>query len=82
MGNTVPQVHEGGQQTVDEDQLVPGTGTDCPLPLPVTQPRLVTGLPDRANFRDQQGDHFTGQPRDPTVRDNRLTSSDHPSLCY
>ncbi len=75
VGDTVPHVREGGQQTVDEDQLVPGSGTDGPPVRPVGQSRLVTGLPDRANFRNQSGDHLMREPRDPPVRDDRLTST-------
>jgi hypothetical protein len=53
MGDPVAQVHQGGQQPVDEHQPVPGAGPDRPLPRPIGQPRVLARLPARPQFDDQ-----------------------------
>lgn len=45
VSGTVAKVNEGGQEPVDEDQLVLCTGADGPLPRPGLQSRLVMLAP-------------------------------------
>jgi len=58
----VAQVHEGGQQPVNEHQPVPGTGPDRPLPRPNGQPCVLARLPARPHFDDQLSEDLRGQP--------------------
>jgi hypothetical protein len=51
VGDTVTQAHQGGQQPVHEDQLVPGAGTDGSLPRAGGQPRLLPVVPHRPQLR-------------------------------
>ncbi|MFI9723915.1 hypothetical protein ACIHFE_30400 [Streptomyces sp. NPDC052396] len=73
----MPELHEGGQQPVDEDQLVPGPGPDSPLPVPGGKPGLVTLMPQRADLGNEFGDHRRRRPRDPLVPDNRSPDPHH-----
>jgi hypothetical protein len=69
VGDPVAQVHQGGQQPVDEHQPVPGTGPDRPLPRPIGQPCLLARLPARPELGDQLSQHFPGQSGHPTIGD-------------
>jgi hypothetical protein len=57
------QMHQGGQQPVDEHQPVPGTGSDRPLPRPICQPCVLARLPARPELGDQLSEDLRGQPR-------------------
>jgi hypothetical protein len=73
---------QGGQQSVDEHQLVLRTGTHGPLPLPGDKSRLVALMPQRADFGDKFSDHIGRQARDPPVADDHCTSRipHHPTM--
>ncbi len=74
MGDPVAQVHQGGQQPVEEHQPVPGTGSDRPPTRPIGQPRVLTRLPARPELGDQLSQHFPGQPGHPAIDDSGGTS--------
>jgi hypothetical protein len=63
VGDPVAQVHQGGQQPVDEHQPMPGTGPDRPLPRPIGQACLPARLPARPQLDDQLREDLRGQPR-------------------
>jgi hypothetical protein len=65
----VAQVHQGGQQPVDDHQPMPGTARP-PLARPTGQPRVLAPLPARPQFRDQLSEHFPGQPDHPAMGDS------------
>ncbi len=48
VGDPVAQVHQGGQQPVEEHQPMPSTRSDRPLARPVAQPCVLARLPARA----------------------------------
>ncbi|MGC0407479.1 hypothetical protein [Streptomyces ambofaciens] len=73
MGDPVSEVHEGGQEPVDEDEPVLGPGTDRPLPRPGRKPGLVLFMPQRAELRHEFSDHAGRQARNPPVADDRCT---------
>jgi hypothetical protein len=60
MDDSVAQVHQGGQQPVDEHQLVPGTGADRPLPRSIGQACVLARLPAR-QFDEQLSEGLRGQ---------------------
>jgi hypothetical protein len=66
----VAQVHEGGQQPVDEHQPVPGTRPDRPPPRPIGQPRVPARLPARPQLGDQLSQNLPGQPGHPAIGDS------------
>jgi hypothetical protein len=66
MGNSVTQVHQGGQQPVDEPQPVPGAGSDRPSARPIGPPRV----PARTQLGDQLNQGRRGQPGHPTIGDS------------
>jgi hypothetical protein len=70
MGDSVAQVHQGGQQPVEEHQPVPGAGADCPLPGPIGQPRVLACLPARSQLGDQLGQDLPGQSGHPAIGDS------------
>ncbi len=51
--DAVPQVNEGGQQPVDEDQPVLRTGPDRPAPRALRKQGLVPLVPQRADRSDE-----------------------------
>ena len=61
MGDSVAQVHQGGQQPVDEHQRVPGAGTDGPLARPIGQTCVPARLPGRPELGDQLSEGLRGQ---------------------
>ena len=69
----MPQVHEGGQEPVDEDQPVFRTRAHSALPRPGRKRGLVPFVPQRAELRHEFGDHVGRQARDPPVADDRCT---------
>ncbi|WP_328688025.1 hypothetical protein OHA74_53605 [Streptomyces phaeochromogenes] len=68
------EMHQGGQQPVDEHQLVLRAGTYGPLPLPGGEPGLMALMPQRADPSDEFSDHIGRQARDPTIADDHYTS--------
>jgi hypothetical protein len=70
MGDPVAQVHQGGQQPVDEHQPVPGTGSDRPPARPIGQACLLTRLPARSQLGDQLGQDLPGQSGHPAIGDS------------
>ena len=71
MGDPVAQVHEGGQQPVEEHQPVPGSGSDRSLARPIGQPCVLTRLPTRPQLGDQVGQDLRGQSGHPGGRRQR-----------
>ncbi len=65
---------QGGQQSVDEHQLVLRTSTYGPLPLPGYEPGLVALVPQRADLGNEFSDHVGRQARDSPVADGHCTS--------
>ncbi|MGV9248977.1 hypothetical protein [Streptomyces sp. NPDC003710] len=65
------EVHERGQEPVDEDQPVLRTGAHGPLPWPGCEHGLVPFMPQRNYFGDWFSDHISRQARDPPVADDR-----------
>jgi hypothetical protein len=71
MGHSVAQVHQGGQQPVDEHQPVPGTRPDRPPPpRPIGQPRVPARLSARSQLGDQLSQNLPGQPGHPAIGDS------------
>ena len=68
MGDCVAQVHEGGQQPVEEHQPVPGTGR--PSARPIGQPRVLARLPARPELGDQLSQDLRGQSGHPAIGDS------------
>ncbi|WP_260470748.1 hypothetical protein [Streptomyces sp. RP5T] len=68
------EMDQGGQQPVDEHQLVLRTSTYGPLPLPGDEPGLLALVPQRANLSDEFSDHIGRQARDPPFADDHCTS--------
>ena len=60
MGDPVTEVHEGGQQPVDEHQPVPGACSDRPLPRPICQSCVLTRLPSRSQLGDKVSQNLRG----------------------
>lgn len=53
----VPEVHEGGQEPVGEDQPVLRPGAHSPLPQSRREPGLVAFMSQRAHFSAEFSDH-------------------------
>ena len=70
MCDPVAQVHQGGQQSVDEHQPVPSTGSDRPPARPIGQPRVLMRLPARPELGDQLRQHFPGQSGHSAIGDS------------
>ncbi|MEJ8667518.1 hypothetical protein WKI71_00070 [Streptomyces sp. MS1.AVA.1] len=70
------QTHQGGQQSVDEDELVLRPGSHSPLSRPSRQPSLMPLVPQWPDLSNEFSDHIRRQPRDPVLRHDQLT---HPS---
>jgi hypothetical protein len=70
MGDPVAQLHQRGQQPVEEHQAVPGTGSDRPPPRPIGQPRILARLPTRSQLGDQLGQHLSRQPGHSAIGDS------------
>ncbi|WP_327720283.1 hypothetical protein OG381_36760 [Streptomyces sp. NBC_00490] len=68
------EMDQGGQQPVDEHQLVLRTSAYGPLPWPGYEPGLVALVPQRADLRDEFTDHVGRQARDPPVADEHCAS--------
>ncbi|MCX4564428.1 hypothetical protein OHA02_50700 [Streptomyces phaeochromogenes] len=56
------KVDEGGQESIDEDQLVFRPGTHGPATGTRRETSLVPLVPQRADLRDKFGDHTGLQP--------------------
>ncbi|GHA49658.1 hypothetical protein GCM10010329_84840 [Streptomyces spiroverticillatus] len=82
MGGSMTQVDQGGQQPVNEDQLVLRTSPRGTLPWPGGKPGLMARMPQRAHLNDEFTDHIGRQAGDPTVADDRCPTHvpDHPSM--
>jgi hypothetical protein len=70
----VSEMHEGGQEPVDEDQPVLRAGAHGPFPRPGRKPGLVSFMPQRAQLINEFSDHLGRQARDPPVADDRCTT--------
>ncbi len=69
MGDSVAQVHQGGQQPVEEHQPVPGASSDRPPARPIGQPRVLARLPARPQLGDQLRQNLRGQSGHPAIGD-------------
>ena len=67
----VTEVHERGQEPVDEEQPVLRAGTDRRLPWPGRKSGLVPFVPQRAQPGHEFGDRAGREARDPPVADDR-----------
>ncbi|MEX5721065.1 hypothetical protein [Geodermatophilus maliterrae] len=67
------QVHQGGQQPVNEHQPVPRARPDRPLARPIGQSRVLARLPFRPELSDQLGEHFLGQSGHAAIGDSSGT---------
>ena len=63
-------MHEGGQQPIDEDQPVPGTGSDRPPARPIGQPGVLACLPARPELGDQFRQDLSGQSGHSAIGDS------------
>jgi hypothetical protein len=63
VGDAVAQVHQGGQQPVDEHQPVLCTGADRPPARPIGQSRVLARLPARPQLGDQLRQDLPGTIR-------------------
>ena len=73
MGGAMTKVEEGGQEPIDEDQLVFRPGTRGPTTGTRGETSLVPLVPQRADLGDEFGDHSRLQPRDPLASRDRCT---------
>ncbi len=73
MSNPVTKVNKGGQQPVDEHQLVLRAGAHSTLPRPGGKPGPVTLMPRRTYLGNELSNHSGRQPRDPPVADDHCT---------
>jgi hypothetical protein len=73
MSDSVAEVHEGGQEPVDEDQPVLRPRAYSPLPRPGGKPGLVPFMPQRAQLKREFSNCVGRQARDPPVPDDRCT---------
>ncbi len=69
----MPELHEGGQEPVDEHQPVLRHRAHSTLPRPGRNPGLVPFMPQRADLKPEFSDHVGQQARDPPVTDSRCT---------
>jgi hypothetical protein len=58
MSDPMAQVHQGGQQPVDDHHPIPGTGSDRPPARPIGQPCVLARLPARAQLGDELSQQF------------------------
>jgi hypothetical protein len=63
VSDTVPKVDQGGQEPVDEDQLVLRPRTHSPTTRTISQLGISSGLPHRPQLGHQISDQWT--PRIP-----------------
>jgi hypothetical protein len=68
--DSVAQVHEGGQQPVDEHQPVPGASPHRPPARSIGQACVLACLPARAQLGDQLSQDLPGQPGQPAIGDS------------
>ncbi|MFE9802889.1 hypothetical protein ACFYP6_29145 [Streptomyces goshikiensis] len=68
------EVDERGQESVDEDQLVPCPDAVSPIPQAELQCLLAPFVPWPAHLGDEFADHIGRQPCDPLIADERCTS--------
>ena len=61
MGDSVAQVHQGGQQPVDEHQPVPGASSDRQLPRPLGQSSEGKPGTRKGRFGKQSRTRFGGR---------------------
>jgi hypothetical protein len=73
VGDPVSEVHEGGQEPVDEDQPVLRAGTDRPLPRPGCKPGPVPFMPQRTKLSHEFSNHVGRQAHDSPVAGDRCT---------
>lgn len=73
VGGGMPEVHERGQEPIDEHQPVLRTRAHSALPRPGRKLGLVPFVPQRAQLCDEFSDHVGRQARDPPVADDRCT---------
>lgn len=73
MGGAMTKADEGGQDPIDEDQLVFRPGTRGPTTGTRGETSLVPLVPQRADLGDEFGDHSRLQPRDPLASRDRCT---------
>ncbi|WP_236574781.1 hypothetical protein, partial [Nocardiopsis sp. FR26] len=79
MRQVVAQVDQGGHQTVDEDQPVPGTGPGGPFPHPA--PGLVPVvfnryLPGTGQLLHERGQVVSGDAGEPWMGQDRTVALD------
>jgi hypothetical protein len=63
----VVQVHQGGQQPVDEHQPIPGSRPDRPPARPIGQSCVLARLLARPQLGDQLGQNLSGQSGHPAT---------------
>lgn len=73
MRGGMPEVHERGQEPVDEHQPVLRSGAHSTLPRPGRKPGLVPFMPQWAQLCNEFSDHVGRQAREPLVADDRCT---------
>jgi hypothetical protein len=73
MRGGMPEVHERGQEPVDEHQPVLRTRAHSTLPRPGRKLGLMPFVPQRGYHSDEFSDHVGRQARDPPVSDDRCT---------
>jgi hypothetical protein len=69
----VTEMHERGEEPVDEHQLVLRARAHSPLPWPGRKLGLLSGVPQRAYLCDEFNDHLSRQAGDPPVVNDRCT---------
>jgi hypothetical protein len=69
----VSEVHERGQEPIDEHQLVLRTRAHSPLPRPGRKSGLMPFMPQRTQLSHEFSDHVGRQAGDPPVADDRCT---------
>lgn len=73
MSGAVAQIHQRGQQPVDEDEPVLRPGSHRPPPRPSREPSVMLLVPQRPYLGDEFSDHIRRQPGDPVLRHDQLT---------
>jgi hypothetical protein len=73
MSDGMAQMHERGQEPVDEHQPVLRTRAHSPLPRPGRELGLVSLVPQRPYRSDDFSDHVSRQAGDPPIADDRCT---------
>ncbi|WP_233600233.1 hypothetical protein [Micromonospora sp. M71_S20] len=69
----VPQVHQRGQQPINEPEPMLGSRSDPATACPRGEPVMVLCPPLRPQLADQALNHRAGQARQPTIRHDRST---------